>query len=499
MSMYLPLLQRRFPLGSFEPQWVYEAVLPVYTIGLELEVHQKQPISQFARFFMRAIALGENTSSRIAYLLGLEERDLAVAGAELLTLGYIEQGAPVDRRERKLTLTPAGDQALLGENLVLIPQKRRCTLQFNTLTRTLMSPASGLWRSEAREKEGLLILPQTGPAPTLGDLPPDGILSVLKGSRTYDDIEALYIDKITKRYLEYAPDVEVFVLLERETQQQRIAMFRDGIYYPAESEVLEGLAREGKLPPPSDARRFAQRRMLIADVLAPSLLALINQLLEMDWSLASLEAELLYMEESASDTRGERERAQADSRRRWLEEKRDEVRSTQEALRFSLESEGGVRLLEPADHRPMLEQALEEAQREVIIISPWMSTRAVDQSLCEGIARAVQRGVHVRIGYARPQSLNSGDIQRHALNVDQAKEAITRQIPAAHLNLLTITQTSGSYDNILVCDRAWAVFTFFNWLTDRGASGKSYMRDIGVLVRAPYQVEQVAQKAAALL
>src|SRR5690348_1305502 len=136
MNALLRTLRRDLP--DMVPHLAYDAALAVYVVRLTIEVLEQQELSVFESYFLKAVSLGVNTFPDIAHLLGLDEADLAPAGAKLLTLGLIEQGVPVHGVQRKIAMTPAGKQALLDKYAPPAPKKERCRLHFNTLTRSLM-------------------------------------------------------------------------------------------------------------------------------------------------------------------------------------------------------------------------------------------------------------------------------------------------------------------------------------------------------------------------
>jgi hypothetical protein len=152
----------RHDFEGFEAIKASEAGIPVYFIKLSIEALEPQRLTRFVLYFLHAVALGVQSSTEIAHLLG--------TGANLLKMNFIEQGAPNSDGTRLITLTPQGHQAL-GENTAPpVPRQRTCSLHFNVLTWMPIPLEEESWSAEQMYKEGLFVLPVRERAdPTLGD------------------------------------------------------------------------------------------------------------------------------------------------------------------------------------------------------------------------------------------------------------------------------------------------------------------------------------------
>jgi len=199
-------------------------------------------------------------------------------------------------------------------------------------------------------------------------------------------------------------------------------------------------------------------------------------------------------EERRSATQDDRERQElAASVQRLNEELRVKVEEG-EQLRQQLRLYH-VEFLRTEQHRGVLEQALREARKEIIIISPWMNRRACNDDLCRLIGDAVARGVLVRIGYGMGRERHQAEAGRNRANVQSVKYAIERYIPNSAAPLLDMRQTSGTHQKILVCDRKFAVTGSFNWLSYAGEQDEGYRNETGTLFRHGDQVMELANIA----
>ena len=167
-----------------------------------------------------------------------------------------------------------------------------------------------------------------------------------------------------------------------------------------------------------------------------------------------------------------------------LEAERERVREA---------TEGGLTVLSTDDHRPILKKALETAQEELIIISPWMNTRTVDDDICRLIGKALRRGVTIRIGYGIESEHKRP--KKKMEDIFQVTEKIKQHSSAEERHRLKIVDIGGTHEKILICDRTFSVTTSFNWLSYRGERDSGFRREMGNLLRHPAHVELVAQKA----
>ena len=83
------------------------------------------------------------------------------------------------------------------------------------------------------------------------------------------------------------------------------------------------------------------------------------------------------------DDNDEQHKESATERIRFLEKKIDEMKN---------ERKGADRILSTYDHRPLLLDALDNAQNMVVIVSPWIKSGGMNNEILGRIERALQRG-----------------------------------------------------------------------------------------------------------
>ena len=66
-------------------------------------------------------------------------------------------------------------------------------------------------------------------------------------------------------------------------------------------------------------------------------------------------------------------------------------------------------MLETFDHPLFLDKALREAQRQLVIVSPWMKSRVVDDAFVGRLRNLLRNGVDVYVGYGFGETESQDD------------------------------------------------------------------------------------------
>ncbi|MEN9248001.1 MAG: hypothetical protein Q6L19_07590 [Gloeomargarita sp. GMQP_bins_69] len=64
----------------------------------------------------------------------------------------------------------------------------------------------------------------------------------------------------------------------------------------------------------------------------------------------------------------------------------------------------------------VLQDALAQTTRELVIVSPWLSQQVIDRAFLQGLRRLLQQGVQVYIGWGDAQDLKNRELQRDGRN-----------------------------------------------------------------------------------
>jgi HKD family nuclease len=115
------------------------------------------------------------------------------------------------------------------------------------------------------------------------------------------------------------------------------------------------------------------------------------------------------------------------------------------------------------DHRSVLRDALETAQRHVVIVSPFLTKAAIDTDNIEaGIRAAVGRSVQIRIVSDPQLSDNRAAFEHCVRRLENAGARVRR------------ATTQGVHSKMLLVDRSWLVVGSFNWLSAVRQPGRQW-------------------------
>lgn len=497
MDKLLPMLRRSFP--EFEAIRAFEAGIPVYFVRLAVEVMEPQELTSFELYFLHAIALGLNTQQEIAHLLGLDSRDLVSPGANLLKNEYIRQELPTSEKGRLIFLTDKGRQVLKDQKAPPVPTRREGRFHFNALTWEPIPYEENTYSVEKMSKEGLFILPsRENERPTLGNFTEKDVDFALSNAPAFQDKKIIALLELKKLELEYIAPVTVVLLQHFETREQRLTVYRNSSQQQSESRVLQRLFENKQLNIPEDAAILKKDKMDIPSSLSSHVTAAAKNLEQNEIVLQEIEEQLTEQEAQQTTTQSSQERQGLRERIQQLKEELRLKREDNEILRRYLK-QSQVEFLQTEQHRPILVQALREAQKEIIIISPWMNRRACNDDLCRLIGEAIKRGVRIRIGYGMGKERDAQETARNRENVNAVRRALERFIPPSSIHLLDMRKTNGTHQKILVCDRKFAVTGSFNWLSYAGGQDEGYRNETGTLFRHANQINELASIALRVL
>lgn len=133
------------------------------------------------------------------------------------------------------------------------------------------------------------------------------------------------------------------------------------------------------------------------------------------------------------------------------------------------------------EHRAALEAALAGAREELIIVSRWLTTAAVDAELQGWLERALERerALQIVVGYGIERAAGRDDRKAH----DQ-REALRRlyQLGQRFHGWLRTVEIGNTHEKLVIVDRAYAIVTSFNWLSFNPRPGRGGRRETGILV-----------------
>ena len=112
-------------------------------------------------------------------------------------------------------------------------------------------------------------------------------------------------------------------------------------------------------------------------------------------------------------------------------------------------------------HRKELERAIQDARREIIVLSGWVSGYVIDQRFISRLSEKLGKGVRVYFGYGWQDSGG-----RHVVR-QSAMEALRRlqHLQAKYPGLLTLVELA-NHEKTLVKDDEYVIYGSNNWLSN---------------------------------
>jgi hypothetical protein len=153
------------------------------------------------------------------------------------------------------------------------------------------------------------------------------------------------------------------------------------------------------------------------------------------------------------------------------------------------------RVIQTEDHRAALREAIEESRSEVIIVSPWLTTAAVDGELTSWLDRALRRHQNLRVVIGYGIEPDQGKNDRKAMDQRDALRRL-RQLGDRHRGRLRTVEVGNTHEKLVISDGRFAIVTSFNWLSFNPRPGKGVRREMGFRVD---EREEVARLRSSLV
>ena len=148
------------------------------------------------------------------------------------------------------------------------------------------------------------------------------------------------------------------------------------------------------------------------------------------------------------------------------------------------ERKGADKVLSTYDHRPLLIDALENAQNSVIIVSPWIKAGGLNNQILGRIEKALQRKTQIIIGYGIGEKEDSDKWILNKLAEVQKKK---------YGQYLKVVRLNNTHEKVLMKDNEFMVITSFNWLSFKGDPEKGFRQETGYYTESKDTIAQMKQ------
>jgi hypothetical protein len=179
------------------------------------------------------------------------------------------------------------------------------------------------------------------------------------------------------------------------------------------------------------------------------------------------------------------EQAKTDEEKAALEQIIIEQQHQIEQLNIKLNS-FPIRFLEMYEHRPLLEQTLQDSQERLLIISPWIRANSVDKRFLQQFEKLLKRGVQVFIGYGLGKK---DDDKKYPPDIQSEKNL--QKLANQYKNNFILKRLGDTHAKILISDAKFAVTTSFNWLSFKGDRDRTFRDERGTLVSYPQKIDEL--------
>ena len=454
---------------------VYPVCWPVYRLRLSMVVLARREVSAIAGVVLQLVNLGVKQPSEVSRHMGLSDRYMAAGAAELLEAGLLAQTA-----DRSLEITSQGKQALDDGGQSRRPQRRALPVPYDALTRRVLDmDVAELRDRDYVGKHGLFVLPCDGRKPRLSELR----LNQVQGYVEYDleeGEEVLDLAEIRDRdsVLQYRDGYTVAKMLAPNVERPLFAVYRGQLYLEEETTALSRLNEAGHNLVPEEYEPLEDTRLWTHSPTVSSQeaehLATIDRL-DQELGAAQDAASEIQSAESGTpddDERGALLRHNQQLADRILELSREvELRETQlQAL-----TRGATRVIRSGQHRDLLLKAIDTATSDLVLVSAWIRPEAFDAEVQGKLARAIRRGVTVRIAWglgtdpgARMSAQRRDATTRNLRMGEGAINQLRRMVRDPGLADRLVVRRAETHQKFIICDDRFCAVGSFNWLSYRG-------------------------------
>ena len=128
-----------------------------------------------------------------------------------------------------------------------------------------------------------------------------------------------------------------------------------------------------------------------------------------------------------------------------------------------------IKVLEtPKQHRKMLLETLDKAEKTIVIFSGWLTDYSVNEEFRDKLKKCLERDVDIIIawGYQKSGSVGSENKNKAEKSIKDLQEWTSLNKTKGVLEAFYFP----NHSKILICDTKYAVMGSFNWLSNSGGS-----------------------------
>lgn len=456
----------------------YEAGIPQWHMEAILTMLKQKKLSVLQEFILKFVSSGIEDVAEICNFLGVNTTAVNNAVALLQKNSLIT----VDIFCSKLKLTDKGEEAL-KEAATIVPEDIEYALYVDGVVGNIYLDTRRLYTSKDLRNFEIKPINTTVEKPTLDTLVYEEVkraINLFKKNHAFeqDKLEGdlQEVSRVAKTYVEYKK-VSVLVFMNNKTEDIEFQVYdgttRNDDYgialqrqYNNNTRVLDFDSKDV-----TDEDTDNSLMSVLPQEIIESAKSFTSKDTSLELKMSNLTTQLDAIKEGIETDAEEKE--SATEKIRFLEKKIEEMRN---------ERKGADRILCTYDHRPLLLDALDNAQHKVVIVSPWIKSGGLNNEILNRIERALQRKTEVIIGYGISKKEDS---DRWIL---QRLSDIQKKWYGKNLHLVRLSNT---HEKVLIKDNEFMVITSFNWLSFKGDPNKGFRQETGYYTESKDAIKQM--------
>jgi len=469
-----------------------EVGLPVYKITVQALTQLRKPIPPIEEYVLKAINVGLSSEEDIGGFLGLEPPIIRDAMINLRMSEYIDLRAPHDSLMQVWKLTKKGEETLRHAKII-VPEERTFDINFDGLLRYPrwyghLESRFLLKAKDLRDNDIIEIEPYPKKPPELSDLKlkdVDAIIRKIEGAskaKVKQVRDLLALKAIERRQRFFQPAL-ILIYKAKDSDDVQVAFAIDAVL-SNEHEDAFARAKGVKKLRLLEALRESTPQKLATEVLGPEFVgrAPLQQVEAIKEEVSAAQAQIEITQNTLERTEDKKEKL-------ILEQQLQEAQQQIEKLQVKLDSllaAVPMRWLEMYEHRPLLEQAIQDSQKRLMIISPWIRANVVKKQFIEQLEKLLKRDVQLLIGYG----LGKDEDDKKYPSDSQAEKNL-QKLANQYKDNFILKRLGDTHAKIMISDAKFAVVTSFNWLSFKGDRDRTFRDERGTLVSDLQKIDEL--------
>lgn len=468
----------------------YEAAFPFWRVQIRVLAQEDHPVPLVDQFVLRSVSAGLAEVGPIASILGVNQPIVYTSLDQLNRAGFLSIVAATEKRAERISLTDSGHE-LLQKLVFSQPVEDLLVLVFDATTGELQKNVPIRQYKELKASNLFQVSSYFGRIPSTDELDharlaaiwDDARYGLPKYQRGRRLISALSVDN---SYPGYRP-MRVLLYSREDDGDVQVRVYDNAVRSPAHEDALRKMHSQGIRIYPAVKEQELEPNELLDFVK--------SQITEVQASNARrsreeksiLQQKIVEIEETLP-IQVEQDEADDDSAPVGIDVEISVLKAENEDLKKKLQEllarHLDVEFLSMHEHRPKLLDVLRTAQKQVIIITPWLKSGAVNDELIAACKNCMERGVDIIIafGFDRESDVDEQESLRRLQQL-QKTEAGSK---------LRLKRLQESHAKVLLWDRSSMIVTSFNWLSFGGKVYQGRRRvEYGTLIRNSSLVEKM--------